>query len=164
MELTHSDLKEKHIKLVDTQWKLREKLQEKAAQLLQEYIASLSLNSSFWTDSEGNKRSYAEIGEVNSSGEFLPVPFPRLGMDKDYKVNFVLATVMDDSPMTGGARHGVNISLMYADYRLWATVGSGDDAVAFPVSEADGGFFEVCAAIKAMINYSLDSAMPKVSL
>lgn len=37
MELTFKDLKEKRTKLVEAQWKLQDKLQEKASELLREY-------------------------------------------------------------------------------------------------------------------------------
>ena len=43
MELTFKDLKEKRLKLVEAQWKLLDKLQERASQLLQEYSDSLGL-------------------------------------------------------------------------------------------------------------------------
>lgn len=53
METTFNDLKEKHLKLIETQWRLRERLQDKTDDLLREYAESLSLPATSWTDSQG---------------------------------------------------------------------------------------------------------------
>ncbi|EBG2976111.1 hypothetical protein FIR78_24570, partial [Salmonella enterica subsp. enterica] len=64
------------------------------------------------------------------------------------------------TPMTGGYRHGVNVTLRYEKYQLYASVGSGDDVVIIPVSSKPGGFFETCAAIKQLINIAIERATP----
>ncbi|MGB8665629.1 MAG: hypothetical protein WCD24_12900 [Serratia inhibens] len=161
MDMTFNDLKEKHLKLRQTQWQLREKLQDKACDLVREYSESLSLPSDVWKDSEGNDYPYVEIGVWKKPGEFEPTPFPRLPMDENYILNFVISTTLDDSPVTGGHRHGVSVALYYDHVVLCASVGSGDDIALFTVSPKPGGFFEVCAAIKALINTSIVRATPK---
>ncbi|MGQ5735323.1 hypothetical protein ACUNI2_26540 [Serratia sp. IR-2025] len=161
MDMTFNDLKEKHLKLRQTQWQLREKLQDKACDLVREYSESLSLPSDVWKDSEGNDYPYVEIGVWKKPGEFEPTPFPRLPMDENYILNFVISTTLDDSPVTGGHRHGVSVALYYDHVVLCASVGSGDDVALFTVSPKPGGFFEVCAAIKALINTSIVRATPK---
>ncbi|MCZ4675970.1 hypothetical protein O4O00_16450 [Citrobacter sedlakii] len=161
MEMTFNDLKEKHLNLIKSQWKLREKLQDKASELLREYTESLSLPSDVWTDSQGRVHPYVEIGVWVGSGKFEATPLPRLQMDENYSLNFVIATTLDDSPMTGGYRHGVSISLRYEGVFLYASVGSGDDIVHLQVSSKPGGFFEVCAAVKQLISIGIDRATPK---
>ncbi|ECC3607316.1 hypothetical protein AA23_00530 [Salmonella enterica subsp. enterica] len=160
METTFSELKAKHLKLLETQWQLREQLQDKAGELLREYAESLSLPADTWTDSLGKIHPYVDIGTWSGPGKFEPVPLARLQMDDNYSLNFVIATTLDDTPMTGGYRHGVNVTLRYEKYQLYASVGSGDDAVIIPVSSKPGGFFEVCAAIKQLINIAIERATP----
>lgn len=160
MDLTHKDLKEKHQKLIDAKWKLQDKLQERASQLLQEYSDSLALTSSEWTDSDGVKRPYVDIGIWEGKGNFSPILLPRLQMDGNYHLNFVIATTLDDSPLTGGGKHGVSISICYENASYYVSVGSGSDTTYLPVSPNPGGFYQVCGAIKALINASLDRAMP----
>ncbi|WP_440863073.1 hypothetical protein [Symbiopectobacterium purcellii] len=164
METTFNDLKEKHLKLIETQWCLREHLQDKAGDLLREYAESLSLPATSWTDSQGKAHPYVETGVWSSPGKFEATPLLRLQMDANYSLNFVIATTLDDSPMTGGYRHGVSVSLRYEHVALYAFIGSGDDTVQLQVSPKPGGFFEVCAAIKQLITISIDRATPAAVL
>lgn len=161
METTFSDLKAKHLKLIEAQWKLRDHLQDMAGKLVQEYIESLCLPAETWSDSQGHKYPYVELGVWKEPSKFEVTPLPRIGVDKDYKLNFVIATTLDDNSMTGGYRHGVSVSLWYENVFLYASVGTGDDIVHFQVSPKAGGFFEVCAAIKALINAAIEKATPK---
>lgn len=162
MELTFKDLKEKRAKLVDAQWKLQDKLQERASQLLQEYSDSLGLTSREWIGSDGTRRPYVDIGVWEGKGKFLPTFIPQLEMDNNYLLNFVIATTLDDSPLTGGYRQGVSISIWYENASYYASVGAGEDAACFPVSPHPGGFHQVSGAIKALINASMDRAMPNM--
>ncbi|MGR7617313.1 hypothetical protein [Klebsiella aerogenes] len=161
MELTFKDLKEKRQKLVEAQWKLQDKLQERAGQLLGEYSDSLALTSREWTDSDGIRRPYVDIGIWGEKGKFIPTFIPQLKMDSNYHLNFVIATTLDDSPLTGGYRHGVSISLWYESSSFYAEVGTGNDTSRFPVSMHAGGFYQVCNAIKTLINASMERAMPE---
>ena len=160
MELTFKDLKEKRLKLVEAQWKLLDKLQERASQLLQEYSDSLGLTSREWIGSDGTRWPYVDIGVWEDKGKFLPALIPQLDMDSNYHVNFVIATTLDDSPLTGGYRHGVSVSIWYENASYYVSVGAGTDATCFPVSPHPGGFHQVCSAIKALINASMDRSMP----
>jgi hypothetical protein len=161
MGTTFNDLKGKHLKLIESQWKLREKLQSKAGELKREYMASLSLPvSGTWVDAQGKERPYVEIGVWKEPGKFASEPLPRLVMDDEYVLNFVIATTLDDSPLTGGYRHGISVSLFYLGVTLYASVGSGDDVATFMVSPSDGGFYEVCATIKQLISIAIDRATP----
>lgn len=164
MEMTFNDLKVKHLKLIETQWQLRERLQDKAGDLLREYAESLSLPAGSWTDSRGKEHPYVEIGVWSAPGKFEVTPLPRLQMDENYSLNFVVATTLDDSPMTGGHRQGVSVSLRYEHVCLHVSIGSGDDTVHLQVSPKPGGFFEVCAAIKQLINIAIDRATPSAVL
>ncbi len=164
MELTFKDLKEKRTKLVEAQWKLQDKLQDKASELLREYSDSLGLASREWTGSDGTRWPYVDIGIWEEKGKFFPVLIRQLNMDSHYHLNFVIATTLDDSPLTGGYRHGISISLWYESSSFYAEVGSGDDVARFAVSSQPGGFYQVCNAIKALISASLDRSMPDVPL
>ena len=161
MELTFKDLKEKRQKLVEAQWKLQDKLQEKASELLQEYSNSLGLTSREWIGSDGTRWPYVDIGVWEDKGKFLPAFIPQLNMDSNYHLNFVIATTLDDSPLTGGYRQGISISLWYENSSFYAEVGAGNDISRFPVSSHPGGFYQVCNAIKTLINASMDRSMPE---
>ena len=103
-----------------------------------------------------------DIGIWEEEGKFFPVLIPQLNMDSRYHLNFVIATTLDDSPLTGGYRQGVSISLWYENSSFYAEVGSGDDVSRFSVSSQPGGFYQVCNAIKALISSSMDRAMPDI--
>ncbi|MGQ6402850.1 hypothetical protein [Serratia marcescens] len=160
MDMKFNDLKEKHLQLKRTQWQLREKLQNNACDLFREYVESLSLPSATWKDAQGKEYPYVEIGIWKNPGEFDPTPFPRLQVDDNHRLFFVIATTLDDSPTTGGYRQGISISLWYEQSILLAAVGSGDDTVLLQVSPQPGGYFEVCAAIKALISTAIVRATP----
>ncbi|EMQ2080979.1 Uncharacterised protein [Yersinia enterocolitica] len=160
MDMKFNDLKEKHLKLKRAQWQLREKLQSKACDLFHEYSESLSLPSETWQDSQGNFHPYVKIGVWTNPRKFESTPFPGLQMDEEYRLNFVISTTLDDSPMTGGYQHGVSISLWYDHVVLYAAVGGGDDTIILQVSPLPGGFLEVCAAIKALIDTAIARATP----
>lgn len=75
METTFSELKAKHLKLLETQWQLREKLQDKAGELLREYAESLSLPADTWTDSLGKIHPYVDIGTWSDQGNLNLFPW-----------------------------------------------------------------------------------------
>lgn len=163
MEMTFDDLKKKHLKAVEAKWKLRATLQDKAGQLLNEYIESLCLPAITWMDSGGKNYPYVEIGLWSGQGEFIATPLSCLPMDNLCNLNFVIATTLDDSPATGGYIEGVSITLRYYDgVSCYALVGIGEDLTCFQVSSKPGGFCEVCAAIKRLINMALERATPIV--
>lgn len=161
MSITFNELKEKHLQLGRAQWDLRRKLQNMAGKLLFEYGDSLSLPSIEWVDSKGDSHPYVEMGVWNTkNGEFDMCRPPQLTMDDDYILHFAIATTLDDHPLTGGYRQGVSVSLWYDHAQLNVNVGDGNEMAHFLVSGDDGGFFEVCAAIKALINLAIDKSMP----
>ncbi|HHG9960374.1 TPA: hypothetical protein ACPZLH_001550 [Yersinia enterocolitica] len=164
METTFSDLKAKHLQLVDARKKLRHSLQEKAAILLNEYSESLSLPAGNWFNSQDKPRPYVEMGIWNAEGKFEAGAFPRLQLDDNYRLNFVIATALDDTRLTGGHRHGVDISLGYDGAVLYTIVGTGDDSTVVLVSQTPGGFCEVCSTIKSLISLEIDKAMPNAIL
>lgn len=163
MEMTFDDLKKKHLKAVEAKWKLRATLQDKAGQLLNEYIESLCLPAITWMDSGGKNYPYVDIGLWPGQGEFKATPLACLPMDNLCNLNFVIATTLDDSPATGGYMQGVSITLRYYDgVSFYALVGTGKDLSCFQVPSKPGGFCEVCAAIKRLIDTALERATPTV--
>lgn len=164
METKFDDLKAKHLQLVTAQLQLRNNLQEKASVLVQEYFKSLSLPADRWFIAQNEPRAYVEIGVLNAKGEFEPVYLPRLQLDSNYRLNFLIVTTLDDTPITGGHRHGVSISLYYEGSKLYAVVGAGDDASTCEVSSKPEGFAKVCEAIKSLIISGIEKSMPKAVL
>ncbi|HCL5312117.1 TPA: hypothetical protein N2G38_004491 [Salmonella enterica] len=160
--LTFSDLKECHLELFSTCREFRSKLRAMAQQLLNEYIQSLSLPADNWTDCKGEARPYVETGVWASRDEydFKPAPIAELQVnDYSYELKFVVSTVLNDHPVTGGFSHGVNIILWYEKDILNVLVGSGENATRFYVSPQDN-FHEVTSAIKLMIQLDMDSTRP----
>ncbi|MGK3164722.1 hypothetical protein ACI6PW_23360 [Serratia marcescens] len=162
MEVTFLDLKEKFLTLEKKKWQLRDKLQHKASELVNELVYSLGLDSNTWIDSQGKHHAYVGVGVWKSTNEFENVPFPRLQMDEKYNLNFVLVITLDDNALTGGARHGVSVSLWYVGSILHVTIGAGDDIQNFQVSDIGGvgAFAEVCSGIKAIILLSIERSQP----
>lgn len=160
METKFKDLKAKHLSFTEAKWKLRDALQQRASQLVNEYMDSLELPAKMWGDSNGASHNYVQVGKINAAGDFEALPYPRLDLDEKYLMNFVIATTLNDDPMRGGAMHCINVSLWYDYVSLRAAVGSGDYMSTFSVSPNPGGFYEVCGAIKQLISIAIDKAMP----
>ncbi|MDK9356735.1 hypothetical protein [Lelliottia wanjuensis] len=126
-------------------------LQEEGWKLYQEYIVSLSLPSTTWKDSNGVERQYVSIGDMNDKGLFQPMPLAALSLTDDYKLKFKISTVVDDSPVTGGAHYLVSIAMWKADGRLHVNVGDGKVEVVVASPDETGAFYEVSNAIKELI-------------
>lgn len=160
MSVTFNDIKAKNKKLTERLWELREKLQNEAARLVSEYSDSLSLTNDVWRNSRGEDRPYIQIGIMDNDKKFTPEHVARLRLDEDYYLRFVLATTVDDTPLTGGQIYCVSIALWHDNFWLNASVGSGQAQTTFRVSERPGGFSETCTAIKSLICNALDESMP----
>lgn len=162
MEITFLELKSKYLALEKKKWELRDRLQHKAAELTNELVYSLGLDSNTWIDAEGKHQPYVEVGAWSSAGMFERCPFPRLLMDDADHLNFALAITLDDTPLTGGARHALGVSLWYVGSSLHATIGVGENQQNFQVSDIGGvgAFAEVCAGIKAIIVLAIDRSLP----
>ncbi len=163
MSLTHSDLKKKYSELQDKVWQRRDRLQEVAVQLLQEYESSLALLNETWTDSDGNEKPYVSLVEQDLDGNYQEKLSTQLEVDGNYKCNFAIGTVIDDSRLSGGGRYVVSICMWYEQGLLSVQVGSGGTAKTFKVSrgEGEGCFRDVSAATKALIDMGLDKSFPK---
>jgi hypothetical protein len=62
-----------------------------------------------WFDSEGKSHPYVEVGMWVEPGKFKPRHIPLLPLGENYRLNFVIATTLNDSPLTGGGYHGVTL-------------------------------------------------------
>lgn len=162
MEVTFLELKERYLALEKKKWALQDKLQHKAAELVSELVYSLGLDSNTWTDAEGKHHPYAAVGVWDSAGVFEQCPFPRLKMDDNHSLNFALAITLDDTPLTGGARSALNVSLWYVGSILHATIGVGENQQDFLVSDMGGvgAFSDVCSGIKGIVVLAIERSQP----
>lgn len=164
MDIKFADLKKQYIEMCDIQWKLQRKLQDKAAQLMDEYLASLGLDGNVWYDTEGNGYPYVDFALSDSQGKYRSVERARLQMDEKHALNFVVKTTINDNPLNGGESHGISVSLRYEGDTLKATVGkansSDPQSAEFNINDAPGGFYEVSGAIKALISAAMTKVTP----
>ncbi|CDH26409.1 hypothetical protein [Xenorhabdus bovienii] len=155
MSITYEDIKKQRANL-ESKYRLRKaNLQSNGIKLIKEYRDSLSLPNDVWRDSEGEDRGYISIGIFDDKGQFQEKVWPLLALDNDYKLKFKVATVVDDSPLTGGERHVVSISMWIIDGNLHVDVGSGQNEFIIPSPSEDNAFIEVCTAMKQLLMMSV---------
>lgn len=122
-----------------------------AANLLNEYRESLSLPGSFWTDKNDKKRAYIDSGILSDDGGFRKSAIAALTLDDDYRLNFLVSTVVNDHHMTGGDAVVIPVSLHYEKDVLHVEVNGWENEFLIANQDAEGAYFEVCAAIKGLI-------------
>ncbi|MEQ1964324.1 hypothetical protein ABLB69_14385 [Xenorhabdus khoisanae] len=160
MSITYEDIRIQRANLGNKYQLRKSTLINYGHKLVNEYQGSLSLPNNVWRDSSGEDRSYVSIGIVDEKGQFQKKPLAALTLNEDHKLEFKIATTVDDSPLAGGDLHAVSISMWIINGNLHVDVGNGQKE--FIVSSPDeiGSFFEVCSAIKQLIMMSfIDSRL-----
>lgn len=160
MSYIFNDLKRKNGELTFRVRELQQKLQDEASRLVREYSDSLFLPDQFWKDSRGESRPYVQVGLLENAREFVPKQLARLHVDEKHVLRFVIATTIDDNPITGGKLYCNSIALWFEGTQLYASVAQGNEHLIYGVSQKPGGFSEVCGAISSVIYKALNDAMP----
>ena len=111
MKITHADIKKSQKTLSEKITARQNELQEVARQIFYNYVDSLALPAETWIDHNGMPRAYVTTGELNDKGLFQARPIAAFQMDKEYKLNFLISTVVDDSRTNGGPHYLISVSI-----------------------------------------------------
>jgi len=151
MSITYADIKRKCNELEMKRETRLDFLRRCANTLANEFKASLELPATTWRDASGVEHPYVRMGDINDKGDFDRKPTPGFRLDDNLALTFMLSTVIDDSPFTGGPHYLVTVSLKVIDGRLVVDLGRGKKQVIVSSPEEDGAYMEVCEAIKQLI-------------
>jgi len=151
MSITYEDIRKQRYKLDELYSKRQRKLQDLAHKLVREYKDSLSLPSDVWTDSKGVERPYVTVGTVNDKGNYQQGSVNTAKLDEDYKINFVISTVIDDSPFDGGQHYLLSISMSYRDGDLIVGVANEMKKIIVSSPESELAFAQVCGVMKQVL-------------
>lgn len=151
MSISYADIKRKCIELEMKRETRQEFLRRCANSLANEFKASLGLPASTWFDANGVEHPYVRIGEMNDKGNFERKPIPGFRLDENLALTFMLSTVIDDSPYTGGPHYLVTVSMKVVNGQLVADLGRGKKQIIVTSPEEDGAYMEVCEGIKELI-------------
>jgi len=151
MHITFKDIQQSRKDFLDKYSSRKGELQEAARALVAEYIDSLSLPSEVWLDDNNVPHPYVAVGYHNEKKLFQQVPVSGFDLDDDYKLNFKISTIVDDSKFGGGPYYVVSVALWKDKGRLFVELENGEEK--FSVEDLNGNrpFFEVCAAIKQLV-------------
>lgn len=154
--MTHAEIKQSRDDFKKRLSLRKEELRVIARKVYDDYEESLKLDKAHWADVNGFKRQYVTIGLKNDKGLYQVVPFAMLLLDKDYKLNFLIATTVDDSLEGDGYQHLVSISLYKEAGLIYVDVGAGEKSLVISDPEADAAFYDVSKAIKQVIIKAFD--------
>lgn len=151
MSITFDDIRLASTRLETQHQERKDFLVDMGYKLVREYTGSLSLPSPYWKDSNNTDRPYVYVGFVNAKDLFQNAPLPSLNLDDDYALSFKVATVVNDSPLSGGPHYLLSIKISCNDGRLLVDVANGMKKFTISSFKEDGCFYEVTAAMKQII-------------
>ncbi|KMV67642.1 hypothetical protein WB66_12275 [bacteria symbiont BFo1 of Frankliniella occidentalis] len=151
MSITYEDIKRQRIKLDELYSKRQRNLQDLAYKLVGEYKESLSLPSDVWRDSNQVDRAYVTVGSVNEKGNYQQGAIANCRLDADYKIRFVVSTVVDDSPLAGGQHYLLNIAMWFENGDVVVDVSKGLRQVVVSSPQQEYAFTEVCEIMKQVL-------------
>ncbi len=151
MHITFKDIQQRYKELQDKFSERKFELQEAARKLVDEYVDSLSLPSESWMDANKVPHPYVSVGKINEKGLFQPMPVAGLDLDKEYRLNFKISTVVDDSAYGGGSYHLVSVSLWKSIGRLNVELADGEKKFLISYPNDNNAFFEVCRGVKDLV-------------
>lgn len=151
MSITYEDIKNQRIKLDQLYSKRQRKLQDLAYKLVGEYRESLSLPSEVWRDANKVERAYVTIGSINDKGNYQQGSINTVRLDNEYKVKFVVSTVVDDNPLTGGQHYLLTIAMWYENGEVVVDVSKGLKQIIVSSPDQEYAFTEACDAMKQVL-------------
>lgn len=154
MGITYADLNAQSLKLRDKYAKRKKLLQTGAIELCKQYIESLGLASTSWTNAQGHELPYVTKGIMNSVDCFEKKSLGGIGLDDHYSLNFAICTVVDTQTEYSVT---VEVSLSFQDGCYLATVHGYQNgkSIIIPELDEDTSFAEVAGAIKHRVMIDL---------
>ena len=129
IHITFKNIQQRYKELQDKYSDRKFELQEFARKLVAEYIDSLSLPSDSWMDSNQVPHPYVGVGQYNDKGLFQQMPFAGFDLDKEYRLNFKISTVVDDSSFGGGSNYIVSVAMWKTSGRLHVELADGKKTI-----------------------------------
>lgn len=151
MHITFKDIQQRHNELQAKFSHRKSELQESANKLVYEYVDSLSLPSETWIDANKVRRPYVCVGKINEKGLFQQMPIAGFDLDNEYRLNFKISTVVDDSEYDGGSDRLVSVSMWKSNGRLNVELAGGKKSFLVSDPSDNNAFFEVCRGIKELV-------------
>ncbi len=151
MSITYADIQRKSVELEMKRETRQNFLRQCANSLANEFKKSLSLPSDTWKDASGVDHPYVRIGDINDKGTFERRPTAAFRLDDELALSFMISTVIDDAPYNGGPHYLVTVKLCVDGGRVVADIGRGKKQVIVYSPEVEGGYLDVCEAIKEVI-------------
>lgn len=151
MNITHKHIKQSLDQIRQKHVIRQNELRSTAQKIFDDYEESLELESAYFFDGAGAKHSYVRTGFKNEKGELEHMLIDGLSLDKDYKLNFLIYTVIDNSPVGNWYQHAVSISLYKEAGEFFVEVGTEKKIFRVNDPDADGAFYGVSNAIKDQI-------------
>ncbi|NEK80016.1 MAG: hypothetical protein G3W58_02055 [Pantoea ananatis] len=149
--MTYADITQSRIQFWE-KCKLREEeLRDIAKKIFDDYEESLELKYAHWSDRNGTKRPYVTVQLKNQNDLHQITPIAVLRLDKDFKLNFFIATVLDDSIDGENYQKLVPISLYKDAGGIQVDVGVDKKSISVSDPFSDGAFNDVSKAIQAVI-------------
>jgi len=154
MGITYADLSAQNFKLRDKYAKRKKLLQAGAIELCKQYIDSLGLESTSWTNAQGYDVAYVTKGILNREDCFEKKSLGGVTLDDHYSLNFAIRTVVDTEAEYAVV---VEVSLSYQDDCYLATVHGYQNgkSIIIPELGEDTSFNEVAGAIKNRVMMDL---------
>lgn len=151
MHITFKDIQQRYKELQTKFSNRKSELQESARKLVSEYKDSLSLPSDSWIDANKVPHPYVCVGTFNEKRLFQQMPIAGFDLDNEYRLNFKISTVVDDSEYGGGSHHLVPVSMWKSNGRLNVELAEGKKSFLVSDPNDNNAFFEVCRGIKELV-------------
>lgn len=151
INMTYADITQSRFQFREKRRLREEELRDIAKKIFDDYEESLELNNAYWSDRNGIKRPYVTIQLKNENGLFQITPAAVLRLDKDFKLNFFIATVIDDSFDGDNYQKLVPISLYKDAGGIQVDIGVDKKSLSVRDAYADGAFYDVSKAIQGVI-------------
>ncbi|EOC1567153.1 hypothetical protein ACI1AR_002534 [Cronobacter dublinensis] len=151
MHITFKDIQQRYKELQDKFSDRKFELQEAARKLVYQYADSLSLPSDSWMDANKVPHPYVSVGKINEKGLFQQMPVAGFDLDKEYRLNFKISTVVDDSAYGGGSYHLASVSMWKSNGILNVELADGKKTFLVSDPNDNNAFFEVCCGVKELV-------------
>ncbi|MBD2804997.1 hypothetical protein ABLB84_18400 [Xenorhabdus szentirmaii] len=99
MSVTYKTIRERKISVDKIRQDNINRIYKEATELIEAYKHSLELDNESWTDVQGVAKPYVMAGIMSEYSFEQKIP-ANIKLTSDYHLNFIIATVIDDSPST----------------------------------------------------------------
>lgn len=165
--LRYSDIIERYKALAEVQDQCCKRMRNAAAELFEELQDSLQLPTQGWIDSEGNQRTYLDIGFEEKDGRFRSIPPQELRGGADFLMNFSILIIFQDETkhIPAPGCYAQHVTLRETSNSLEIKM-DGPQKILMHVSKtpAERRFADVIESMKLFLIEHMDSKMQPESI